>query len=113
MKKITTKENPNLDTRFRHLFYGDLEIGQLIITKKSYFVTMLGKEFLYPLYQKHNLQSSILSDYLFIVRQIAHETGESRFNNDGIDLQTYKKLERPTGTLKNSKLISLKDGVDS
>ena len=104
MNKIRTEENAMLDNKFRHLFYGSLEIGQLIINKKNYYVVMLGKEFLYPTYKKNTLQEDIERDYIKIVRELALITGESRFNSDGIDLSTIKKLDVPTGFyLKNKK----------
>lgn len=90
MSKIRTAENPMLDKRFRHLFFGDLEIGQMIITDKNYYVAMLGKEFLYLKYKykfnKSKLQIDIMKDYIFIVARNANE----------LKIMKHKEIKIPT-----------------
>lgn len=110
MSKINTRETAMFDNRFRHLFYGNLEIGAIVTNKKEYYVTMLGKEFWYSLKDKHKLQGLIESDYLRMVHEIAHRTGISRYNVDGIDLRELKELSVPVGAdLTNVKMIRINE----
>ena len=109
MSKINTRETAMFDNRFRHLFYGNLEIGAIVTNKKEYYVTMLGKEFRYLLRDKHKLQGLIEAEYIRMVYEISEQTGISRFNSDGIDLRELKELSEPVGIdLANVKIIRIK-----
>ena len=110
MSKINTRETAMFDNRFRHLFYGNLDIGAIVTNQKEYYVTMLGKEFTYSLRDKHKLQGMIEADYLRMVHEISERTGISRFNSDGIDLRELKELSKPVGVdLANVKMIRINE----
>lgn len=74
MKQIRTVDTPMFDNRFKLLYYGETEIGQIITTDKNYVYIILGKEFVHPKYKVKELQRAILRNYLLLVNRLALES---------------------------------------